>query len=182
MPAKLEPDLGDIPDDLIINIKQMPVSFLLLSKCIMDKKIEKLVPTANSADYHQVTGTFFMTFSGIFLPIQTIYHGKTNHCYAKFSFPGRFNITHSVSNWSNGEKVIELIEKVFYLTFKKGELGLRSTEEWLLIADVFKEQWTNKVTNKVKQLIEKKSWEEGTSSSQHFFELIFSPIFSHLFT
>ena len=48
-----------------------------------------------------------------------------------------------------------MIEKVFYLTFKKGELGLRSTEEWLLIADVFKEQWTIKVTNKVKQLIEK---------------------------
>ena len=130
-----------------------------------------MVPIANSADYHQVTGTFFITLSAIFLPIETIYHGKTNHYYAKFNFPEKFNITHNVNHWSNGEKAIEL-----YLTFKKGELGLHSKEEWILIADVFKEQWTNKV----KQLLKKKSWEEGTSSSQHFFEPIFSPIFSHL--
>ena len=130
-----------------------------------------MVPIANSADYHQVTGTFFITLSAIFLPIETIYHGKTNHCYAKVNFPEKFNITHSVNHWSNGEKAIEL-----YLTFKKGELGLHSKEEWILIADVFKEQWTNKV----KQLLKKKSWEEGTSSSQHFFEPIFWPIFSHL--
>ena len=159
----------------------MPVSFLLLSKCIMDKKIEKLVPTANSVDFHQVTGTFFNTFSGIFLPIQTIYHGKTNHCYAKFSFPGRFNITHSVSNWSNGEKVIELIEKVFYLTFKKGELGLRSTEEWLLIADVFKEQWTNKVTNKVKQLIEKNHGKRVPAPHNIFWTNFFANFFAPLY-
>ena len=130
-----------------------------------------MVPIANSADYHQVTGTFFITLSAIFLPIETIYHGKTNHYYAKFNFPEKFNITHNVNHWSNGEKAIDL-----YLTFKKGELGLHSKEEWILIADVFKEQWTNKV----KQLLKKKSWEEGTSSSQHFFEPIFSPIFSHL--
>ena len=130
-----------------------------------------MVPIANSADYHQVTGTFFITLSAIFLPIETIYHGKTNHYYAKFNFPEKFNITHNVNHWSNGEKAIDL-----YLTFKKGELGLHSKEEWILIADVFKEQWTNKV----KHLLKKKSWEEGTSSSQHFFEPIFSPIFSHL--
>ena len=130
-----------------------------------------MVPIANSADYHQVTGTFFITLSAIFLPIETIYHGKKNHCYAKFNFPEKFNITHNVNHWSNGEKAIDL-----YLTFKKGELGLHSKEEWILIADVFKEQWTNKV----KHLLKKKSWEEGTSSSQHFFEPIFSPIFSHL--
>ena len=130
-----------------------------------------MVPIANSADYHQVTGTFFITLSAIFLPIETIYHGKTNHYYAKFNFPEKFNITHNVNHWSNGEKEIDL-----YLTFKKGELGLHSKEEWILIADVFKEQWTNKV----KHLLKKKWWEEGTSSSQHFFEPIFSPIFSHL--
>ena len=130
-----------------------------------------MVPIANSADYHQVTGTFFITLTAIFLPIETIYHGKTNHYYAKFNFPEKFNITHNVNHWSNGEKAIDL-----YLTFKKGELGLHSKEEWILIADVFKEQWTNKV----KHLLKKKSWEEGTSSSQHFFEPIFLPIFSHL--
>ena len=105
-----------------------------------------MVPIANSADYHQVTGTFFITLTAIFLPIETIYHGKTNHYYAKFNFPEKFNITHNVNHWSNGEKAIDL-----YLTFKKGELGLHSKEEWILIADVFKEQWTNKVKHLLKK-------------------------------
>ena len=41
----------DIPDDLIVNIDQMLLPFILLIKYTMDKKNEKLVPIANSADY-----------------------------------------------------------------------------------------------------------------------------------
>ena len=51
-------DAYDIPDDLMININPTPPPFILLSKCTMDKKNEKLVPVTNSADYRQVTGTF----------------------------------------------------------------------------------------------------------------------------
>ena len=34
------------------------------------KKNKKLVPIANSADYHQVTGTFSITPPGIFFPFK----------------------------------------------------------------------------------------------------------------
>ena len=60
----------------------------------MDKKNEKIVPITNSAGYHQVTGTFSTTFSGIFL-MQIIYQGQTDLCHPKFKFPEEFNITHS---------------------------------------------------------------------------------------
>ena len=113
----------------------------------MDKKNEKLVPIANSAEYRQVTGTFSITLSGDFLPLQIIYQGKTVRCYPKFNFPEEFNITHTLNQWSNEEKSIELIMKVLvpYVKSKKEELGLRPTNNWLLIADVFKAQWTEKV-------------------------------------
>ena len=57
------------------------------------------------------------------------------------------------NHWSNEEKAIELIEKVLlpYVKNKKKELDLPSTKEWLLIADMFKEQ----LTDKVRSLIEK---------------------------
>ena len=61
-------DACDIPDDLVINIDQKLLPFVLLSKYTMDKKNGKLVPITNSADYRQVTGTFSITLSGIFLP------------------------------------------------------------------------------------------------------------------
>ena len=62
----------------------------------MDKKNIKLVPRANFADHRQVTETFSITLSGIFLPTQIIYQGIT-----KWS-----------NHWSNEEKAIQLIEKV----------------------------------------------------------------------
>ena len=57
------------------------------------------------------------------------------------------------NDWSNEKKAIELIEKVFlpYLRNKKEELGLCLTKRWFLIADLFKQQ----LTDKVKNLIEK---------------------------
>ena len=99
-------DAYDIPDDLVVNIDQTTLPFILLSKYTMDKKNEKLVPIANSADYRQVTGTFSITVSSIFSPMQIIYKGQTDRCYPKFKFPEEFNIRHSVNHWSNEEKAI----------------------------------------------------------------------------
>ena len=96
-------DAYAIPDDLVININQTPLSFILVSKYTMDKKNEKVVPIANSADYRQVTGTFSITLSGIFLPVQIIYQGLSESCHPKFKFPEEFSIRHSVNHWPNEE-------------------------------------------------------------------------------
>ena len=88
-----------------------------------------------------------------FLTLAIIYQGQTKRCHPNFKFPEEFNITHSVNHLPNEEKAIKLIEKVLlpYVKNKKEELDLRSTEKRLLITDVFKEQWTDKV----KSLVEK---------------------------
>ena len=109
-------DAYDIPDDLVININQTPLPFILLSKYTMDKKNKKNVLIKNSADSRQVIWSS-ITLSGIFLPMQII--------------P---NNTHST-----------------YVRNKKEALDLRSNKNWLLIADVFKGHWVDKV----KILIEK---------------------------
>ena len=51
-------DAYDTPHDLVINIDKKLLPFILLSKYTMDKKSEKLVPIAKSADHIQFAGTF----------------------------------------------------------------------------------------------------------------------------
>ena len=42
----------DVPGDLITNIDQTPLPFVLISKYTVDKTNEKLVPISDSAHYH----------------------------------------------------------------------------------------------------------------------------------
>lgn len=137
----------DVPDDLIINIDQTPLPFVLISKYTMNRTNEKFVPISDSADYRQITGTFSVTASGKFLPIQLIYQGKTDRCHPKFHFPKEFHITHTDNHWSNEKKAMELINHIIIPYMKKirVELGLRTTKEWVLVADVFKAHWTDAV-------------------------------------
>lgn len=137
----------DVPDDLIINIDQTPLPFVLISKYTMDKTNEKFVPISDSADYRQITGTFSVTASGKFLPIQLIYQGKTDRCHPKFRFPKEFQVTHTENHWSNETKAIELVNRILipYVKQIREELGFRATKQWVLIADVFKAHWTDAV-------------------------------------
>ena len=137
----------DMVDNLIINIDQTPLPFVLISNYMMDKTNEEFVPISDSADYRQITGTFSVTTSGKFLPIQLIYQGKTDRCHPKFNFPKEFHITHTENHWSNEKKAMELINHVLipYVKQIREELGFRTTKEWVLVADVFKAHWTDAV-------------------------------------
>lgn len=129
----------DVPDDLIINIDQTPLPFVLISKYTMDKTNEKFVPITDSADYCQITGTFSVTVSGKFLPIQLIYQGK--------KFPEEFHVTHTENHRSNETKAIELVNHIIipYARQIREELGFCTTKQWLFVADVFKGHWTDAV-------------------------------------
>ena len=80
-----------------------------------------------------------------FLSIQLIYQGKSGRCHPKFNFPEEFHVTHTMNHWSDEEKAKELITKLLlpYVRKKIDELHLRNKQEWLLISDVFKGQWTD---------------------------------------
>ena len=120
----------DIPDGLVINIDQTRLPFILLIKYTMDKKIQKPVPIANSADYPQVTGAFSITFLLFFTKANDL-PSQTDRCHPNFIFSEEFNITHNVLTLFNGEKAIKLVEKILlpYIRNKKEELNLRSTKK-----------------------------------------------------
>ena len=95
--------------------------------------------------------------------MQLIYQGKTSRCHPNYTFPEGFNITHTENHWSNEAKCLEMIDKIIlpYVKKKIKSLGLRKNQEWLLIADVFKGQWTPAVRKKVADF-------NGKNDANHF--------------
>ena len=53
-----------IPPELIINLDQTPLPFILVSKYSMHEEDAKNVPIQGTNDYRQITGTFSVTMSG----------------------------------------------------------------------------------------------------------------------
>lgn len=137
----------NITKELIINIDQTPLPYVLVSSYTMEKKGKDCVPVAGTTDYRQITGTFSVTLSGEFLPIQLIYKGKTPRSQPKFRFPEEFHVTQNENHWANEETSIDLMKKILIPYVKKTikELSLDEDQHWLLIADVFKGQWTDAV-------------------------------------
>lgn len=134
-----------IPEVLILNFDQTPLPYICSSNHTLHKKGDKTVPIVGKGKKKQITGTFTVSKTGDFLPIQLIYQGKTDRCLPKgVSFPQGFNVTCTPNHWSNEEKAIEHFNTIIlpYITKKKVELGLPATQKALLIYDVFKGQTT----------------------------------------
>ena len=132
----------DIPDDLVINLDQTPLSYVSPGKYTMHQKGEKHVPINGLDDKRQITGTFAVSMKGNFLPIQVIYQGKTKRCLPKFEYPKSFDVTYSVNHWSNTEKSVDFFEKIVfpYLEKVKKEKGYPKEQKSLVIFDTFKGQ------------------------------------------
>ena len=145
---KTEVQKYSIPDDLIINFDQTPLTYVCSPNHTLHVKGGKSVPLIGKGKSKQITGTFSCTKSGIFLPMQLIYQGKTKRCHPKgVEFPEGFNVTHTKNHWSNEEKVTEHLETVIFpfAKSKRTELGLAENQKCMLIFDVFKGQCTQKV-------------------------------------
>ena len=97
-----------IHNDLILNFDQTPLGFTYSAKTTFTEKNAETVPVGNLDDKRQITGTFVVSLSGGFLPIQLIYTGKTDLCHSKVEFPKGFDITHSPNHWANKEIVMSL--------------------------------------------------------------------------
>lgn len=138
----------EIPDELVLNFDQTPLSYVCSSKHTLHPKGEKSVPLIGKGKQKQITGTFACTMVGDFLPMQLIYEGATDRCHPKgVEFPEGFNVTHSANHWSNEDRAAEHLEKVIfpYLTSKRETLGFQADQRALLIYDVFRGQMTPKI-------------------------------------
>ena len=137
------------PLDLIINFDQTPLPYVCSSNNTLEVKGKSSVPIKGKGKKLQITGTFAISMTGEFLPMQLIYGGKTPRCLPKnVEFPEGFNLTYSENHWSNEQVATEYLEEIIfpYINSTKERLGLPDTQKSMLIYDVFRGQKTDKVT------------------------------------
>ena len=139
--------IHSVPEDLILNFDQTPLSYVCSASHTVHKKGQKSVPLVGKGKKKQITGTFTVTMSGLFLPMQLIYEGKSPRCLPQgITFPENFNLTCTPNHWSNEDKVIENLEKVVFpfVVEKRKELSLPDEQKAIQVFDVFKGQKTER--------------------------------------
>ena len=132
----------DIPTSLVINLDQTPLSYVSPGKYTFSFKGAKNVPIRGVDDKRQITGTFAVTLTGKFLPMQLIYNGKTKRSLPKFKFPNSFSVVFTENHWSNTDKSVEFFEKIIfpYLDKVKKENRYPNEQYSLIVMDFFKGQ------------------------------------------
>ena len=140
----------DIPPSLILNLDQTPLKYAPVGNMTMAKKGSASVTIEGSEDKRMITGTFAVTLSGRFLPIQLIYGGKTNQSIPKVSFPKGFSLSANPKHFSNTAESVKFFEEIIlpYVKAERESLGLPSDQKALMILDAFTGQMTEDVVNK----------------------------------
>ena len=136
-----------IPEDLITNFYQTPLPYVVTGNSTLNETGTKSLPLQGKGKKKQITGTFAVSMTGDFLPMQLIYEGKTPRC-----LPKDVDVVFTPNHWSNEEKSKQLLDNVIfpYLKKKKHDLGLPGDQKSLLIYDVF----TGQTTENIKEYIE----------------------------
>ena len=99
-----------IVPDLIINIDQAPSSYVSIGRLTTSRQGSQSVPIKGLTDKRNITLTFSVTLSGLFLPIQVIYGGKTTASQARvFTFPKNFVLAKILSTGATKLKLSNLL-------------------------------------------------------------------------
>ena len=144
----------EIPEDLKINYDQTPLPYICTGKRTYHTQGASNVPLVGKGKKKQITGTFTITMTGQFLPLQLIYQGTTDQCLPKgVEFPDDWDVTYTANHWSNESKAIQHLQMVGfpYVKKRKVELNLPEHQKAMLIFDVFKGQVTDKVTKFIEE-------------------------------
>ena len=100
-----------------------------------------------SNDKRMITGTFAITFSRKFLPIQLIYGGNTNQSIPKFVFPKNFSLNANPSQYSNSEELFKFLMDIVipYVDNERFQLKLPKEQKAMMMMDLFTGQMTEDV-------------------------------------
>ena len=62
-------------------------------------------------DKKDATALLAVSLSGVLLPPQVIYSGKTLRCHPNVAIPAGWHLTHSPSHWSTKETMLDYMAK-----------------------------------------------------------------------
>ena len=85
-----------MPPSLTMSLDQTPAKLVPRSKTVQSKNGSTTVPIAGS-----ITSTFVISLNGAFLPIQSIYEGKTTRYLPQVKFPASFCLSFNEEHWGN---------------------------------------------------------------------------------
>ena len=144
----------NIPDELILNIDQIPSKFVATENVTMVETGSKHASRIGRSDKRGITVTLSETITGKILPFQLIYTGKTARSLPSVEFPNRFCLSYNPKHWRNEYETINLLESVVnpYFCQVREQLGLQNDKKVLILWDAFKAQSTDKVTKELERL------------------------------
>ena len=100
--------MEEIPSQLIMNWDQTGLKIIPSYSWTMEERCACRVELTGVDGKRQITAVFCATMVGDFLPIQLIYHGKTQRCHPHYKFPS-WNITHSPRHWSTEKRCVNML-------------------------------------------------------------------------
>ena len=112
----------EIPEDLIVNFDQTNLPYTCIGKRTYHKQGSSNVPLVGKGKKKQITGSFAVTMTGQFLPMQLIVVFQKG-----VEFPDDWYVPYTKNHWTNEEKAIEHIEKVVFPYLKKQKAELKLT-------------------------------------------------------
>ena len=135
-----------IPEELILNYDQTPLSYVCTSNTTLEVRGSNSVPIVGKEKQKQITGTFTVSADGDFLRMQFMKENRSlSSKWNKLSRRIQYN---PYSKSLELEKsAIEHLEKVVfpYLSKEREQLKMPKDKKALLIFDVFKGQTTQQV-------------------------------------
>ena len=107
------------------------------------------VPIIGLDDKRQITVVLAITLSGLLLPPQVLYQGKTEACHPPkgVTFPTGWDVWHSETHWANEDTMLRYIKQIIlpYVAITRQRLSLAASHTALLVMDVYKAHITTGV-------------------------------------
>ena len=137
-----------VPSYLIFNLDQTLMKCITVGRQNVAKKGSKLVSISGSSDKRSIRGTFIITLSGKFFPMQLIYGGNTRQSLPRFKFPESFSLSANPKHFSNKAESLKVIEEIIFPYVKQQCQELEKLDQAvILIMDVFRGQMTEEVVS-----------------------------------
>ena len=101
----------------------------------MEKEGTKKVDITGMNDKRQITVVLSVTKTGLYLPPQLIYAGKTSKCLPKVDLLAGWCVTCTDNHWANEYTTLQYIDDILlpYVKQKRKELGCPDDQSCLVI-------------------------------------------------